>query len=540
MYTEFYNLKEKPFDLTPSSRFLYLGEVHKEALALLKYGVSERKGFTLLTGEVGTGKTTMIHALLAGLGSNAQYVHLSNPLLSQQDFLDYLALSVLKKKVAFKSKTEFLLEFEEFLKNCLQHQKTFILIIDEAHKLSFELLEEIRLLSNMETADEKLINIFLAGQPELNEKLRHPSCRALLQRISTRYHIRPLNLQGTQEYIINRLNLAGAKDEYKIFSKEVIKAIYYYSKGFPRMINILGDNVLLFGYARGTKKIHPAMVKECYEDLQLENFQLKSPNHESPQPAVGKRNDIRNVRQLKWVAVFFVLMAIAGWMIIQYRGHIIPQLAPFAPWGRQASADIRSAKRLEVKRKIDRKIDDIIKKNAINEQVTYPIEPKDLSLNKFEEPEISVNGSEETPLEKTVIVKEGETLMELAVNAYGRSDEKILNLIQTHNPEIKDINLIEVGQKIVFPPLSEENQGPTFSVHIGSYKPFENARKSFLTLLEQGYEAYIIPVQSSQEGKIFRITLGNFETQQEGEEYAEEILRKKVSGYAKVIQLQMR
>ena len=166
MYTDFYNLKEKPFNLSPSSRFLYLGEVHKEALASLTYGITERKGFTLLTGEVGTGKTTMIHALLASLGDNTQYVHLTNPLLSENDFMNYLAFSVFKKKARFESKSAFLIEFEVFLKRCLQHQKPFILIIDEAHKLSFELMEEIRLLSNMETADEKLINILLAGQQQ--------------------------------------------------------------------------------------------------------------------------------------------------------------------------------------------------------------------------------------------------------------------------------------------------------------------------------------------------------------------------------------
>jgi general secretion pathway protein A len=154
MYTDFYNFKEKPFNLTPSSRFLYLGDIHKEALALLTYGVMERKGFVLLTGEVGAGKTTMIHALLEGLDKNTQHVYLSNPLFSVKDFVNYLSYSVFKKKININSKADFLMQFEGFLKEQLQHQRTFILIIDEAQKLSFELLEEIRLLSNMETADE--------------------------------------------------------------------------------------------------------------------------------------------------------------------------------------------------------------------------------------------------------------------------------------------------------------------------------------------------------------------------------------------------
>ncbi|MBW1716810.1 MAG: Flp pilus assembly complex ATPase component TadA [Deltaproteobacteria bacterium] len=136
MYTAFYNLTEKPFNLTPSPRYLYLGEVHKEALAFLTYGVVERKGFILLTGEVGTGKTTMVQTLLANLDKNVERVYISNPLLSTQDFIDYLAFSAFKRKVRFKSKADFLVEFEQFLKECLQHQKTFLLIIDEAQRLS--------------------------------------------------------------------------------------------------------------------------------------------------------------------------------------------------------------------------------------------------------------------------------------------------------------------------------------------------------------------------------------------------------------------
>ena len=159
MYRDFYSLKEKPFNLTPSPQFLYLGESHKEALALLTYGVVERKGFILLTGEIGTGKTTSIQALLANLDKSVEYVHISNPLLSPKEFMDYLAVSVFKKKVRFKSKAYFLFEFEAYLREFLHHQKAFILIIDEAQTLSFELLEEIRLLSNMESAYEKLINI---------------------------------------------------------------------------------------------------------------------------------------------------------------------------------------------------------------------------------------------------------------------------------------------------------------------------------------------------------------------------------------------
>ncbi len=365
MYTDFYNLKEKPFTLSPSSRFLYLGEVHKEALALLTYGVVERKGFTLLTGEVGTGKTTMIHALLSNLGSNTRHVHISNPLLSVTDFLSYISAAVFISNVKYKTKAEFLIEFENFLKRCLQHQKNFVLIIDEAHKLSFELLEEIRLLSNMETADEKLINIFLAGQPELNKKLSQPQCRALLQRINTRYHIQPLDRQGTQEYILQRLEMAGAKNKHKIFAKKAIKTIHKYSKGYPRMINVLADNALLLGYSRNTRNITPLMIKECYDDMQLKGSFPESHSSTMQQAEDTKKDTgtetLPPTGLWKWAVVsLFLLLVISAAVVILNGKQFFEELPLFLTLDKQESADIISKERLQAKERIEQKMEKIL------------------------------------------------------------------------------------------------------------------------------------------------------------------------------------
>jgi hypothetical protein len=218
--------------------------------------------------------------MLNDLDSSFKYVHLANPLLSPKEFMNYLTLTAFRNRITFKSKADFLLAFEAFLIRCSQHRRNFLLVIDEAQKLSYDLLEEIRLLSNMETADEKLLSIFLVGQPEVNQKLADPRCRALLQRISIRYNIKPLSLNETEEYIIKRLEVAGAKRADALFPSGVRKAIHECSGGFPRMINILSDNLLLLGYAKEQKKLTPAMVRECFEELRLD----ESPPVLEPEP----------------------------------------------------------------------------------------------------------------------------------------------------------------------------------------------------------------------------------------------------------------
>jgi general secretion pathway protein A len=314
MYTDFYGLKEKPFNLTVSSRFLYLSEGHGEALAMLKYGVMERKGFILLSGGIGTGKTTMIQALLDTLDDRVLCIHLSNPLLSPEEFMDYLAFSTFHRKIHFRSKAEFLVEFEAFLHECLQSKTNVILIVDEAHKLSFELLEEIRLLSNMESSDEKLINIFLAGQPELNETLREPQCLPLLQRISVRHHLRPLNLDETRNYVATRLTIAGASNKQEIFSKDAVTALHTYAQGNPRVINILADNALVLGYARAARPITSGTVRKCYEDMSLQRS-FPDASEETSEPYELKRREGSRGRFWKWaipLCLIGALVAFAG------------------------------------------------------------------------------------------------------------------------------------------------------------------------------------------------------------------------------------
>ena len=265
MYTKFYNLAEKPFNLTPDPNFLYLGESHGEALSLMTYAIQERKGFMVTTGEVGTGKTTLIHALLRKLDTDTKTVFIFNPILDVRDFFKFVCID-LGIQIQDHTKGDCLLEIYQFLIESYTKKKNVVLIIDEAHNLNPFLLEEIRLLSNFETAKDKLIQIILVGQPELSYTLNQPQCRQLKQRIGLWFYINPLNRRETDEYIGLRLYRAGM--ETPCFSEKAIDEIFRYSNGIPRVINILCDNSLTIGYAMDTKKINEEIIKEAIDDLE--------------------------------------------------------------------------------------------------------------------------------------------------------------------------------------------------------------------------------------------------------------------------------
>ncbi|MDY6989607.1 MAG: AAA family ATPase [Thermodesulfobacteriota bacterium] len=460
MYADFYNLKEQPFDLTPSPRFLYLGEVHKEALAVLTYGVVERKGFVLLTGETGTGKSTMVHALLANLDKDVKYVYLTNPLLSADDFMRYLALTAFDKTFKVESKAEFLIAFEHFLRETLKHKRNFVLIVDEAQEVSLELLEEVRLLSNMGTAEKKLVNIFLVGQPELNEKLNEPRCRALLQRIGTRYHMNPLNLKATQEYIAAALQMAGTKNPERILPNSVVKAIHQYSEGYPRMINILADNVLLLAYSRGQKKITPSMVRECHDELRPDASSSPSGFEGLKQQERRKTAAPKVGRPLKWAAILFIITALVALSVSPHGRKVVQRLTQLIPVRYVPTPNEGGQDQTPVQNRVIRRVKDEPR------VVSVPVREVSVGAVAVSEREKTTALTSSAPISRrdsvqdhhkapktTLVVKRGDTFSKLATAVYGRAEEDILELVHTHNAHIKDMNYIEVGQEIVFPPL---------------------------------------------------------------------------------------
>ena len=284
MYRSHYNLDKKPFQLTTDPKFLWLGEKHKEALATLKYGVIDQKGFLLVTGDVGTGKTTLINALLENIENDTLVANITDPALNLIEFFNFVALSFnIPKK--FNNKIDFIVYFSQFLKKVYSENRSVLLIIDEVHRLSKDVLEHIRLLSNIELPEEKLINIFFVGQNEINQTLALPECRALRQRISLVYQIEPLSENETLAYIKHRLKVAGT--EKNIFTQNAVQEIYHFSKGYPRLINTICDHALLTGYARELIKITPDVIQECaqqFNSIGETRSNIHSTSHEQHQP----------------------------------------------------------------------------------------------------------------------------------------------------------------------------------------------------------------------------------------------------------------
>jgi len=282
MYAEFYGLVRPPFEMTPDPAFLYLGETHREGLATLLYGVQAGKGFVLLTGEVGTGKTTLLHALLGQLDASTASAFLFNPKLDPLDFFLVL-FDELGIQKHCRTKAEYLLALNHFLIERLERNQTTLLIIDEAQNLSPEMLEEVRLLSNLETPSKKLLQIMLVGQPELNQMLERPELRQLRQRIVLRHHLRPFDPQEVDEYIAERLALAGYTGK-GIFKHSARREIHSVTGGVPRLVNVVCDGALLQGYARDQSVIGADLIREVAADLGLGGASPGAPDPTSGGP----------------------------------------------------------------------------------------------------------------------------------------------------------------------------------------------------------------------------------------------------------------
>lgn len=272
LYGPFYGLSEAPFDLTPNPRFLFLTARQREALSNLRYALESAKGFTLILGEAGTGKTTLVRTAMVSISDSPnRYVLVNNPTLRKNEFYEFLAHEFGMSEAAYTSKTRFLAELQREVEGRAAAGGLTGLIIDEAQSMPHELLEEIRLLGNIETSTTKLLNIVLCGQPELADRLNDTSLRQLKQRLALRCELKPLSLRETASYISGRVRIAGGNPA-DIFHREAVVAIHQASLGVPRTINVICDNALIGGFAAQLKPVPVSVVEDVCRDFDLGGF----------------------------------------------------------------------------------------------------------------------------------------------------------------------------------------------------------------------------------------------------------------------------
>jgi general secretion pathway protein A len=312
MYRNFYGLRKKPFELTPTSDVVYMSEAHREALATLRYGIISDKGFLMLTGGIGTGKSTLVNSLLAMVKDKVRVCVLNNPTLNRHEFFHYLA-----KQLSLEyngNKGEFILKFSQLLERTYRRKGKILLIIDEAQVFPVKLMEEVRLLSN-QAGSRNVLSIFLIGQPELQETLAHPRLRPLRQRIGIRFHLQELKRSDTARYIAHRLHEAGAANP-SLFTEAALDSIHQASAGNPRLINIICDHALISGFAQGINQIDRDLILECVDELKLpgeSDLTRSELTEDSKVNSHTRRTRVRNhLRALPVLAILLVVVIILG------------------------------------------------------------------------------------------------------------------------------------------------------------------------------------------------------------------------------------
>jgi len=391
MYLAHYHLKVKPFQISPDPKFLWLGETHRDVLSTLKYSLLENRGFLLLVGDVGTGKTTLVNRLLENLDAKTIVATVQYPGFEILDFYNFLSTSFDMGR-RFATKGDFLVRFIHFLHKMHTEKRKVLLILDEAQGLSNEILEEIRLLSNIEKMNKKLLSIFLVGQNEVEQLLDEPANQALAQRITTRCYLGPILKKEVKEYIRFRLRVAGTEEP--LFTAGAIREIIIHSDCCPRMINVICDCALLAGYIQGLQKIDAGIIRECAESHQIQVVGAQSPDH-MDHGNRKKKGRLRvwagkqNVWALPLILVFFLLVLIvAGYNSYLDDGEkVSPPEVQLNP--KTGSSSIAHSKKEEAeagafvnREKSKRNASAIDKPDKINREVTAKVEEEDIGPEK--------------------------------------------------------------------------------------------------------------------------------------------------------------
>jgi general secretion pathway protein A len=569
MYTDYFGFREKPFSITPDPRFFYTNPSYQEAYASLLYGIRERRGFIVLIGEIGTGKTTLLRRLMENLEPSIRFVFFYNTTLSFEEILDFIC-DELGLPIQEGGRLQKIQRLNQFLIDRLAKGEIVVLLIDEAQNLEEEVLENLRLLSNLETSTEKLLQIVMVGQPELEVKLNRAELRQLKQRIAIQCRLERLDDEEVGPYIYYRLSVVGYKRQ-QLFTSDAIKEIAYYSQGFPRLINTLCDNALLIAYATSQKRITRTIVREAAGDLRLEG-QAGDPFIDEEDGKLSRELGIRRssggtrsgrapydgqlVDGSWWgllIVLVILLLGIGGMGIYAWRvnasfleefgqqlGTIphtlhgtvkgwIGNLGLGEPLRESQQQALSNSQSMPLTSKIS-------PAPATDLQtVESPIESRDSHLAS--EPrkvsdvsDTSSTGSQDddreravAPIaemagwrEKPIVVQPGSTVAEIAANFYGAQRNLGLDLIKEYNTHIENLNRIIAGQRLWLPPLARETlvrQQPdgSYSLILTSFRNQQQSMQLAQSVRLKGYDVVVTQRRVSNDLLLYRVEIGGLE-----------------------------
>lgn len=523
MYEHFFGFSQKPFNVTPDPKFLFMTDSHQEALSSLLYGIQERRGFISVSGEVGTGKTTLLNYLLTILDKKVKTIFIFNTHLPFKDILKEILVN-LGLRAYDGTKISMIRKLNLYLLKTLEQNGNVALLIDEAQNLKNEVLEELRMLSNMETGEAKLLQIVLVGQPELERKLNSQDLRQLKQRIGIRRQIKPLTQEESRQYIIDRLQKVGTKSE-EIFTPEVLDLICQYSAGIFRSINIICDNAFLIGYALKKKPIEGAVVREVFGDMGIqvprENIHIQKPytaeqaiyNHYHKEPVFPKPEPLNESQPItehpapiaspwkrKRASYLLAILAIGllTYLICNYFSY--SQL-PFISTPKANSSldqdrfkDASPKSKLGFSREIHippsglkkeefpsplKSTSPARRSNNLGINDLEPVPSRALMLDapasrKERERDNSTEGRQ--PLmkkpqisNKMIAVSHGDTLCSLIERHYQKFHSTIADYIVQRNTAIENIHDVRVSQKIIFPEINENPCSPNLQKKYGKF-----------------------------------------------------------------------
>jgi general secretion pathway protein A len=575
MYTAYFGFREKPFSVTPDPRFFYTNPGYQEAYANLIYAIRERRGFVMLTGEVGTGKTTLLRRLMENMESNVRFVFFYNTTLTFEEFLSFTC-DELGLHVKEGGRLQKIQALNEYLLTQLAKGGTVVLLIDEAQNLGEEVLENLRLLSNLETSSEKLLQIALVGQPELETKLEQAKLRQLKQRIAIQCRLSRLNDEEVGPFINYRLNAVGYKRQ-QLFTPDAVQEIAFYSKGFPRLINILCDNALLITYATSQKKVTADIVKEAASDLRLVSPieiereimedansrravdpSTSEENWEPPSPIKipSRKRRHSQVRGGVWIAAAILLFGLGGTGLYAWRENTsfleslkeglesLQHTLQDTLSGRTSNRRPQESRR-ESSHKIsndvgstpladrpgliigrdfpkpERQTDDREGRAIANQMqaVNKNAAPMRGNFDENRSSTSTVSAASESSAwkETPLVVQAGSTIAEIATNAYGSQRTLGLDLIKEFNTHIENLNRVFVGQKLWVPPLIRETlvrQQPdgSYNIILASFRMSQQAEQLAQLARLRGYQVVVTPRRVSDSLLLHRVEIGGLKS----------------------------